>query len=108
MAGKEYSYAKVEVKGRLGRDLELRYTASGKAFANGSVAVSKMVKGEKATDWYRLILWGDLAETEAQKGYSKGDTVIAKGRLQQSEWKKKDGSVEQSVEVVVTEIEKEG
>lgn len=104
---KEYSYARVELKGRLGSDLELRYTYTGKAMASANVAIKKMVKGETSTEWYRVVVWGDKAEELAGQGFHKGQTVIVKGNLSLNEWKGQDGETRKQMQVSVTEISKE-
>jgi single-strand DNA-binding protein len=104
---KEYSYARVELKGRLGSDLDLRYTPTGKAMASANVAIKKMVKGETSTEWYRVVVWGDKAEELAGQDFRKGQTVIVRGNLSLNEWKGQDGEVRRQLQVSVTEISKE-
>ena len=71
--------------GRLGRDPEMRYTASGAAVTNISVAVGENwtdqqgVKQEK-TIWYRVACWRKLAESVG-KWCVKGQLVMVKGRM---------------------------
>ena len=72
--------------GRIGRDVELRYTPNGDAVANIPVAVDYGRKGQdgrKPTQWVELTMWGKQAEALAQymtKGkqiyFSAGDIHI--------------------------------
>ena len=53
--------------GHLGRDPELKYTQSGKAVANFSVATTEKwtdQSGQKQEDtqWHRIVMWGKIAE----------------------------------------------
>lgn len=59
---------KVIIVGTLGNDPEVKYSASGSAIANLSVATSEQWKdkqtGEKKeqTEWHRVVIFGKLAE----------------------------------------------
>ncbi len=70
-------YEQLTIVGNLGRDPEMRFTPSGKAVTNFSVAVnarwtnSDGTAGERTT-WYSVACWGRLAEVTAQ--------YLAKGR----------------------------
>jgi single-strand DNA-binding protein len=78
-------YSKHILIGNLGNDPELRYTPSGQAVANFSVAVNRQWtdnNGEvhEETAWYRVAAWGRLAET-CNQYLSKGRQVLVEGRL---------------------------
>lgn len=96
---------KVILVGRLGRDPETRYTSSGQAVCNFSMATDENFKsrsGERQTrtEWHRIVMWGKLAEI-AQQYLKKGQLVYIEGRLQTRQWDdKRDGSKKQSTEVV--------
>ena len=97
------SLNKVMLIGRLGKDPEVRYTSSGQAVANFSMATDESYKnndGEKVqkTEWHRLVLWGKLAEI-AQQYLKKGSLVYIEGKLQTREWEK-DGEKKYQTEVV--------
>jgi len=69
-------YQKIIQVGNLGSDPELRYTQSGKAVCNFSMAVNLRDK----TSWYRVSTWEKLAE--ACKEYlHKGSKVLVEGEL---------------------------
>lgn len=70
-------YEQLTIVGNLGADPEMKFTPSGKAVTNFSVAVntrwttSDGSEGERVT-WYRVACWGRLAEVTNQ--------YLAKGR----------------------------
>jgi len=78
---------KVIIVGHLGKDPEVRYTPSGSAVANFSVATSETWKdkttGEKKerTEWHRIVAWDKLGEICGEY-LSKGRQVYVEGRLQ--------------------------
>jgi len=79
------SYCKVILVGNLGRDPELRYTPSGQAVCNFSIATSEKWTGsdgqlQERTLWWRIAAWGKLAET-ANEYLSKGRQVLVGGRM---------------------------
>lgn len=83
-----YSYDKTVVVGKVGRDADTRFTPSGTQVTNFSVAVDRSYKdksGEqvKKTIWYRVNVWGKLAEVCAS--VKKGDTVLVEGNLEPDE-----------------------
>lgn len=72
----------ITAAGRLGRDAELRHTASGDAVLGFSLAVDKREKGEKVTVWIDCSVWGKRAEALAPH-LTKGSavTVVGEGGL---------------------------
>ena len=100
---------KVILIGNLGRDPELRYTQSGQAVANFSIATSEnwndKSSGERVerTEWHRIVAWGRTAELAAQY-LSKGRTVYVEGRLQTREYEDSDGVKRRVTEVVASNI----
>lgn len=94
---------KVILIGNLGRDPELRYTASGQAVVNFSLATGETYtdkSGERVdkTEWHRIVAWAKTAELCAQY-LSKGRTVYIEGRLQTREWEDKEGVKRQTTEI---------
>jgi single-strand DNA-binding protein len=79
----------VVLTGRLGQDVQLRYTGSGKAVTDISLAVSSGFGDTKKTEWFICTLWGGLAE-RAQKTLAKGSQVTITGRLAVEEYVNKD------------------
>jgi len=98
------SLNKVMLIGNLGKDPEVRYTASGQAVAGFSLATSEKFKGksgewEERTEWHNITLWGKLAEI-AGEYLSKGKTVYIEGRLQTRKWQDKSGNDRYTTEIV--------
>lgn len=70
--------------GRLTRDPEFNYTASGKAVCNCRIAVDRGTvnpQGEKETDFIDVVVWERQAENVANYK-KKGDLIAVQGRLQ--------------------------
>ena len=104
------SVNKVLLLGRLGQDIELRYTPNGDAVGNCTMATSETWKdkgtGERKerTEWHRLVIWGRRAE--GLKDYLlKGTQIYVEGRLQTRQWEAKDGGKRSTTEVRVDHIE---
>ena len=101
---------KVILIGRLGSDPEVRYTPSGVAVANFSVATSEEWKdkdsGEKKerTEWHRIVAWRRLGEICGEY-LSKGKQVYVEGRIQTSSWEDKDGNKKYTTEIIANDIQ---
>jgi single-strand DNA-binding protein len=99
---------KVILVGNLGRDPEVRYTPSGQAVANFSIAVSenwtdKQGQKQERTEWVRIVVWGKTAENCGEY-LSKGRQVYIEGKLQTREYTDKEGVKKYSTEVVANPI----
>jgi len=97
------SVNKVILVGRLGQNPEVRYTPSGAAVANFSVATNeswndKQGAKQERTEWHRVVVWGKLAEL-CSKYLVKGRQVYLEGRLQTRQWQDKDGQTKYTTEV---------
>jgi single-strand DNA-binding protein len=94
--------------GRLGNNIELRYTPNGRAVARVLLAVDRFGKdGKKSTDWIRLVLWGKDAENAA-RFTGKGGVVAVMGSIRAEFWEKEtaDGKKSQlSQEIQVDRID---
>lgn len=101
---------KVIIIGRLGNDPEIRYTPSGSAVANFSVATSDTWKdkttGEKKerTEWHRIVAWDKLGEN-CGKYLSKGRQVYVEGRLQTRSYDDKEGVKRYTTEIVAQDVQ---
>jgi len=78
-------YQKLIIVGNLGQDPELRYTQSGQAVTNFSVATSRRWTGsdgqqQEETVWFRVSVWGKQAET-CNQYLNKGRQVMCEGRM---------------------------
>lgn len=97
------SVNKVILVGRLGQNPEVRYTPSGSAVANFSVATNevwndKSGQKQERTEWHRIVVWGKQAEHCGQY-LSKGRQVYIEGRLQTRQWQDKEGQTKYTTEV---------
>jgi len=98
------SVNKVILVGNLGRDPEVRYTASGTAVANFPIATSDrwtdQASGERKerTEWHRIVVWGKSAEIAGQY-LKKGKQVYVEGSLQTREWTDREGQKRYTTEV---------
>ena len=87
----------VHISGRLGRDVELKYTPNGKAVCKFSLAVEESYRAQGSQDWTQKTywieceLWGKQAELLAADS-SKGSLVYVAGRLKTQEWQDKQGN----------------
>jgi single-strand DNA-binding protein len=98
------SVNKVILVGRLGRDPETRFTSSGQAVANFSMATDETYKDragerQKRTEWHKIVAWGKLAEI-VQKYLRKGSLVYIEGRIQSRQWDDREGQKRTSFEIV--------
>lgn len=83
--------------GRLGKDPEVSYTASGIAVAKFTMATSERWKDESGnvqekTEWHNIVTWRKLAEICGQY-LKKGSKVYIDGKLQTSSWDDKNTGV---------------
>lgn len=100
---------RVILVGRLGREPELRYTSSGSAVANFSLATSDRYtnkKGEKEerTEWHQIVVWTRMAEACAEY-LDKGSLVCVEGELRTEEWEDKDGAKRKTTKVHALRVE---
>lgn len=99
---------KVMLVGNLGRDPEMRYTASGKAVTTLSVAVSHRRstpegQAREETEWFSVVVYEQLAET-ANRWLAKERRVYVEGRIQTRSWEGQDGQKHSRLEVVAHEL----
>ncbi|KQB82458.1 single-stranded DNA-binding protein [Leuconostoc lactis] len=82
----------VNLTGRLTKDIELRYTQSGKAVASGSIAVNRRFKseGQPDADFINFVMWGKAAENFANYTH-KGSQVGLGGEWQTRNYENNSG-----------------
>ena len=93
----------VTLTGRLGKDVELKYTESGLAVASGTLAVSRRFQtknGEREVDWINFVIWRKAAEAFANFTH-KGSLVGLEGRIQTRNYENKQGQRVYVTEVIV-------
>ena len=100
---------KVILVGNLGSDPEIRYTGSGTAVCNFSVATTESYKDREGnqvenTEWHRIVAWARLAEICGEY-LKKGRQVYIEGQLQTRQWEDKDGNTKYTTEIKAREMQ---
>lgn len=105
MAGRTVN--KVILLGRLGKDAETKFTPSGAARTQFSIATNRRWKDQQTgdwkeeTDWHNIVLW----RSENVANYlQKGTQVYVEGRLSTRSYDDKDGNKRYVTEVVADEL----
>lgn len=84
--------------GRLGNDPETKYTQSGMAVTNISLACGWKSKDKEGTEWVRVSAFGKLAEIMGEY-LKKGSQVFISGRMKTDKWEK-DGHTHYSTSII--------
>ena len=97
------------VVGNLGKDPEVRFTQSGRAVANFSIATSESWTGQdgnpqERTEWHRIVVWGKQAESCGQY-LAKGRQVFVQGRIQTRTYEDKTGNTRYITEIVAQRVQ---
>ena len=97
------SLNRVMLIGNLGRDPEVRYTGSGAAVANFTLATNevwtnKEGRREERTEWHRIVVFGKTAEV-CREYLKKGRQVYVEGRLQTRQWEDREGNKRTTTEI---------
>ena len=101
---------KVIIVGNLGQDPEVRYTTSGSAATNISVATSETWKDKNTnedvtkTEWHRVVFFGRLAEI-AGEYLKKGSQVYIEGKLQTRKWQDQNNQDRYTTEIIANELQ---
>lgn len=101
---------KVILIGNLGNEPETKYTPSGAAITNISVATSESWKDKQTgeqqekTEWHRVVFFGRLAEI-AGEYLRKGSKVYIEGRLQTEKYTDKAGVERYATKIVANEMQ---
>ncbi|MDR8019707.1 single-stranded DNA-binding protein [Nesterenkonia aerolata] len=100
----------ITVVGNLTADPELRFTPSGAAVSNFTIASTPRFFDRQANEWkdgetlfVRCSLWREAAENAAES-LTKGTRVVAQGRLKARSFQTKEGENRTSWELDVDEI----
>jgi len=101
------SVNKVILIGHLGKDAETKYTPSGAAVTNFTLATNRRWKDQQSgewkeeTEWHRIVLW----RSENVANYLlKGKQIYLEGRLQTRNYDDKDGRKVYITEVVADDV----
>lgn len=100
----------ITVIGNLTNDPELRFTPSGSAVANFTIASTPRTFDRQSNDWkdgetlfLRCSVWREAAENVAET-LTKGTRVIAEGRLKSRSYDTKEGEKRTVMELEVDEV----
>lgn len=108
-------YHTIIIVGNLGRDPEMRYTPSGQAVTNFSVATNRKYTNSdgqsvEETIWFRISVWGKQAEV-CNQYLRKGGKVLVEGRMVADLstggpriWNRQDGTPAASFEVSASTV----
>jgi single-strand DNA-binding protein len=108
-------YHRITIVGNLGQDPEMRYTQTGQAVTNLSVATNRQYTASdgqqvKETIWFRVSVWGRQAES-CNQYLRKGSRVLVEGRLNPDPttggpkiWTRQDGTAGANYEVTAQTV----
>jgi single-strand DNA-binding protein len=95
--------------GNLGRDPEVRYTATGTAVASFPIATTERYNDKNGqrqdrTEWHNIVCWSRLAEI-CKQYLKKGSSVFIEGRIQTRTWNDRDGNKRYTTEIVAATMQ---
>jgi single-strand DNA-binding protein len=93
----------VIVSGNLVKQVEIKYTADGKAVANCSIAYNEKYNNKETVSFFDVVLWGKTAENCAEY-LDKGSKVLIEGALRQDSWEK-DGQKHYRIKIIARRVE---
>lgn len=99
----------VQIIGRLGRDVDLKYSQNGSPVANISIATDESYTdrdGNKVerVEWHRVVAYGRTAENCANF-LSKGSLVYVEGSLTTRKWQDQQGQDRYSTEIKAQRVQ---
>ena len=103
------SVNKVILIGNLGKDPEVKYTPSGMAVANFTLATNERYKDKEGnwqdkTEWHNLVAYGRTAEI-VRDYVTKGSQLFIQGKIQTKSWDdKQSGQKRQRTEIFVQDL----
>lgn len=102
-------YQFITIVGNVGRDPEIRYTPSGVAVCDFSVAVNRewtdrnTNERKKKTTWFKISAWRQLGETASQYVH-KGMLVMVTGEVEARAYMGRDGDPMASLDLTARDI----
>ncbi|MBI4668570.1 MAG: single-stranded DNA-binding protein [Elusimicrobia bacterium] len=100
----------VVLSGRLTRDPELRFLASGKATASFGLASNRRFLNKTTNEWQddatfvNIVVWDEAAQRVKDRLH-KGSPVFVEGRLKFRQWDAPDGAKKSILEVVARRVQ---
>lgn len=101
---------KVILIGRLGADPETRYTGSGAAVTNISLATSEKWRDKQTgeqrenTEWHKVVFFNRLAEV-AGEYLSKGALIYIEGKIQTDKWQDQSGQDRYTTKIIAHQMQ---
>jgi single-strand DNA-binding protein len=96
---------KVQLIGNVGKDPEVRTTATNKKVAKFSLATSEKRKDAEAiTSWHSIVVWDKLAEI-VEKYVKKGMMLYIDGKINYGKYDDKDGNTHYYTEIIANNIQ---
>ncbi|MEX0801873.1 MAG: single-stranded DNA-binding protein [Candidatus Binatia bacterium] len=102
------SVNKVILIGNLGKDPELRFTSTGSAVANFSIATSEQWNDrdgnkQERTEWHNIVVWGKQGELCGQY-LAKGRQIYVEGSIRTRSYDDKSGNKRYVTEIVAQRV----
>ena len=99
----------VHLLGNCGKDPETRYTPSGAAVTNVSLATSeswtdKQNGKQERTTWHNLVFFNKLAEIVGEY-VKKGSKIYVEGSIRTNKWQTKTGEDRYTTEIVCKDMQ---
>src|SRR5438876_12421030 len=103
------SVNKVILIGNLGKDPEVRFTQTGSAVANFSIATSEQWndrdgKRQERTEWHNIVVWGKQGELCGQY-LAKGRQVYVEGSIRTRSYDDKEGNRRYITEIIAQRVQ---
>ena len=100
-------FNRVVLAGNVTKDLETKFTPSGTAIGNFSLAINRKWKqdGEVKSEvsYFDIVVFGKTAEVCSQY-IGKGSAILIEGKLRQNVWKNSEGQTRSKVEVIADSV----
>lgn len=90
--------------GRLGKDVDLRFTPSGDAVANFSIAVGWKGKSKEGVEWVNIVAFGKLGQICGDY-LKKGSRIFVSGNMRTRKWQDQNGNDRYSTEIVASDMQ---
>jgi single-strand DNA-binding protein len=94
-------YNKAIIIGRMTKDIELRYTTSGKAVGDFTLAVNN--GKDKAADFIDCTVWNKLAEL-CKQYTAKGSKLLVEGKISVDNYTNSNGDKRKSFKIIANNI----
>jgi len=100
---------KVMIIGNICQDIECKFTPSGQAVTNLSIATNmkwkdKSGKSQEKTEFHRCVVWGKQAEN-CSNYLQKGSKAYVEGRLETRKWTDKNGVEKYTTEIIANTVQ---